>query len=103
MPKKKEFDIKEKRQEVSKKHIEFYDELLNSINFILTNYVKELRSAQIEFLNMPKTSIATLDFLISSIVKIQKGQRIALGLDEEEYVDTSPIINIIKGLDGDKI
>ena len=47
---------------------------------------------------MPKNSIATLDFLISSIVKVQKGQRLALGLDENEFEDTSPQINIIEGL-----
>jgi hypothetical protein len=52
---------------------------------------------------MPKNSIATLDFLISSIVKVQKGHRLALGLDENELLDTSPQINIIEGLVEDKI
>ena len=59
--------------------------------------------ADIEFLEMPKNSISTLDFLISSIIKVQKGQRIALGLDEEEFEDTSPQINIVEGLSEDKI
>ena len=52
---------------------------------------------------MPKNAVSTLDFLVSSITKIQKGQRLALGLDEEEFEDTSPIINIIEGLCEDKI
>ena len=52
---------------------------------------------------MPKNSIAVLDFLISSITRIQKGQRLALGLDENEFEDTSPQINIIEGLTEAKI
>ena len=52
---------------------------------------------------MPKNSIATLDFLISSMVKVQKGHRLALGLDENELLDLSPQINIIEGLVEDKI
>ena len=52
---------------------------------------------------MPKNSITTLDFLISSIGKVQKGQRLALGLDEIDIVDSSPQINIIEGLSEEKI
>ena len=59
--------------------------------------------ADIEFLDMPKNYVAVLDFLISSIVKVQKGQRLALGLDDEEIEDTTPQINIIQGLDESKI
>ena len=99
----KEVDIKQKKNEVNLKHIEFYDKSLSVLNFILDEFSRELTRADIEFLEMPKNSIATLDFLISSIVKVQKGQRIALGLDEEDFVDTSPQINIIEGLSENKI
>ena len=101
--KKKEFDIRLKKNEVNLKHIEFYDKSLEVLNFILCEYSRELTRADIEFLEMPKNSIATLDFLISSMVKLQKGQRLALGLDEEEFEDTSPQINIIEGLSENKI
>ena len=47
--------------------------------------------------------MSTLDFLISSILKIQKGHRLALGLDEVEFQDTSPQINIIEGVNEAKI
>ena len=89
--------------EVNQKHIEYLDKTLNILGFILEEYSRELTRADIEFLEMPKNSVATLDFLISSILKVQKGQRIALGLDEEEFEDTSPQINIIEGLSECKI
>ncbi|MBE7703777.1 MAG: hypothetical protein E7Z89_06995 [Cyanobacteria bacterium SIG28] len=96
-------DEKNKKQEVNQKHIEYLDKTLNILGFILEEYSRELTRADIEFLEMPKNSVATLDFLISSILKVQKGQRIALGLDEEEFEDTSPQINIIEGLSECKI
>ena len=103
MVKKKEKDIKQKKLDINQKHIEFYDKTLSVLEFILEEYSREMIRADIEFLEMPKNSIATLDFLISSILKIQKGQRIALGLDIEDYEDTSPQINIVEGLDECKI
>lgn len=101
--KKDDFDIKTKKKEVNLKHIEFYDKSLDVLSFILDEFSRELTRADIEFLEMPKNSISTLDFLISSISKVQKGQRIALGLDVEEFEDTSPQINIIEGLCENKI
>ena len=101
--KKDDFDIKTKKKEVNLKHIEFYDKSLDVLNFILDEFLRELTRADIEFLEMPKNSISTLDFLISSISRVQKGQRIALGLDVEEFEDTSPQINIIEGLSENKI
>lgn len=98
MKNKKELDTKQKKDSVNKKHIEYYDKILEILEFILEEYSKELTRADIEFLEMPKNSVATLDFLISSIIKVQKGQRLSLGLDENEYEDTSPQINIIEGL-----
>jgi hypothetical protein len=99
----KEIDIKLKKQEVSQKHIEYYDKILDILNFILEEYSRELTRADIEFLKMPKGAVSILDFLVSSIIKIQKGQRLALGLDEEEFEDTSPVINIVEGLCEEKI
>jgi hypothetical protein len=103
MVEKKKKDIKNIKDLVNQKHIIFYDKTLEILNFILDEYSKELTMADIEFLEMPKNSIATLDFLISSIVKVQKGHRLALELDENELLDTSPQINIIEGLVEDKI
>ena len=103
MNNKKELDIKQKKDNVNNRHIKYYDKTLDILEFILEEYSKELTRADIEFLEMPKNSISTLDFLISSIIKVQKGQRLSLGLDENEYEDTSPQINIIEGLSEAKI
>ena len=101
--KNKETDIKSKKSEVNQKHIDFYDKTLSVLEYILDEFSGELSRADIEFLEMPKNAVATLDFIISSIGKIQKGQRLALGLDVEEFEDTSPVINIIEGVDEGKI
>ena len=100
---KKEKDINLLKQKINQKHIDYYNKTLNILEFILDEYSRELTRADIEFLEMSKNSVSTLDFLISSIIKVQKGQRLALGLDEEEFEDTSPQINIIEGLSECKI
>ena len=99
----KKIETKLKKDSVNQKHIEFYDKTLEILGFILDEYSRELTRADIEFLEMPKNSIATIDFLISAIGKVQKGQRLALGLDENEFEDTSPVINIIEGVAEEKI
>ena len=100
---KKDKNIQEKKQNVIQKHVEYYDKTLEILTFILDEYSKELTRADVEFLEMPKNAVSTLDFLISSITKVQKGHRLALGLDEDEFEDVSPQINIIEGLSENKI
>ena len=100
---KKDKNIQEKKQNVIQKHVEYYDKTLEILTFILDEYSKELTRADVEFLEMPKNAVSTLDFLISSITKVQQGQRLALGLDEDEFEDVSPQINIIEGLSENKI
>lgn len=99
----KEKDINLIKEKVNQKHINYYDKTLNILEFVLDEFSKELTRADIEFLDMPKNSIATLDFLISSIIKVQKGQRLALGLNDKDITETLPQINIIEGLSKDKI
>ena len=96
-------DVESEKENVNQRHIEFYDKTLEILSFMLEEYSRELTRADIEFLEMPKNAVATLDFLISSIGKVQKGQRLALGIDELEVVDTSPQINIIEGINETKI
>ena len=99
----KEPDIQERKKEVNEKHIKFYDKTLSVLEFILDEYSRELTRADIEFLDMPKNTIATIDFLISAIGKVQKGQRLALGLGEETTENLEPVINIVEGLCEEKI
>ena len=103
MIKEKKKNIKKIKEEVNLKHIEFYDKALDTISFILDECSRDLIRADIEYLEMPKNSISTLDFLISAIGKIQKGHRLALGLDDVDSEDLSPQINIIEGLSESKI
>ena len=99
----KESNIIYKKNEINQKHILFYDKILSSLEFILENFTQELARTDIKYLEIPKNTITTMDFIISSIGKIQKGQRLALGLDVEEFEDTSPVINIIEGVNESKI
>ena len=103
MSKIKNADIQQKKQEINEKHIKYYDKTLSVLEFILDEFSRELTRADIEFLEMPKNSIATLDFLISSIGKVQKGQRLALGLDDEKPENIEPVINVVEGLSENKI
>ncbi len=91
------------KKQINEKHIKFYDKTLSILEFILEEFSRELTRADIEFLEMPKNSVSTLDFLISSIAKVQKGQRLALGLDDEKYENIEPVINIVEGLSEEKI
>ena len=102
MPKKTKNEESVNKQ-INEKHIKFYDKALSILEFMLDEYSRELTRADIEFLDMPKNSVATLDFLISAIGKIQKGQRLALGLNEEKYENLEPVINILEGLSEEKI
>lgn len=99
----KKTEIKEKKHNVNENHIAFYDKAFSILDFMLEEYSRELTRADIEFLDMPKNSVTVLDFLISSMIKLQKGQRLALGLDNAEFDDSAPIINIIEGLSEAKI
>ena len=103
MKNKKEPDNQSRKKEVNEKHIRFYDNILSVLEFILDEFSRELTRADIEFLDMPKNSVAVLDFLISAIGKVQKGQRLALGLDEETPENIEPVINIVEGLSEQKI
>ena len=101
--KKKELDIKEIKKQINQKHIDFYDKTLSILEYILDEFSRELTRADVEFLDMPKNSVAVIDFLISAIGKVQKGHRLALGLDDENIENIEPEINIVEGLSESKI
>ena len=103
MSKNKELDIQERKKEINEKHIKFYDKTLSALEYMLDEYSRELSRADMDFLEMPKNAVATMDFLISSIGKVQKGQRLALGMGEETTENLEPVINIVEGLCEDKI
>ena len=95
--------VEDIKQNVNQKHIEFYDKTLKVLEFMLSEYSREIKYAEFEFIDAPKNAIAMLDFLISSIGKVQKGQRLALGLDDDAVVNEEPKINVVEGLCEEKI
>ena len=100
---KTKLDIKTKKEQINQKHIDFYDKALEILEYILNEYSRELIRADIDYFDIPKNTTTILDFLISSIGRIQKGHRLALGLDNLDMEDTAPKINIIEGLSENKI
>lgn len=90
--------------DVNCRHITLYNTALDSIEVLLENFFAEIKNYRENPLELSKNLIATLDFLISAIVKIQKGQRLALNMDKNTNLqDSEPQINIIEGINFDKI
>ena len=96
-------EIVENKQKINERHVCFYNKTLSILEFVLEEYSRELTRADIDFLEMPKNCIGTLDFIISSIGKVQKGQRLALGLDDENVENMEPVINIVEGISEEKL
>lgn len=95
--------LKNKKQAINDKHIELYDKALSVLEFLLNEFEHDIKYAKFEFLDLPKNTIGTIDFIISAIGKVQKGQRLALGLDNDLPVNEEPEINIVEGLSKEKI
>ena len=93
----------ELKANVNERHVQIYNKLLDNVEFFLDTFSSTISSASFENHDLPKTTIATLDFFISAIVKIQKGQRTALGLDENNEDIIEPQLSIIEGADFNKI
>ena len=96
--------IKKDKSEINERHLRLFEKSLEGVEIILDGFLYDLRSYDESFLNLSKNSIGVLELAISSLLKIQKGERLALGLDENEFdTDVEPVINIIKGVDLKKV
>ena len=93
----------ENKIKINERHVAFYDKTLSVLEFLLNEFEHDIKYAEFEYLEIPKNTLATLDFLISAIGKLQKGQRLALGLDDEVKLNEEPEINIVEGLNEEKI
>ena len=103
MSKKRNYTDKEKLQ-INGRHVELFNKSLNGIEFILDGVLADLRLYEDSYLDLPKTVISAFDFIISSLTKIQKGQRLALGLDNEVLSeDVEPQVSVIEGVDFTKV
>ena len=94
---------KNSKENVNNKHIELYGKALNILEFLLTEFEHDIKYAEFEYLDIPKNTISTINFIISAIGKVQKGQRLALGLDDDVSINEEPVINIIEGLSEKKV
>ena len=93
----------ENKIKINERQVAFYDKTLSVLEFLLNEFEHDIKYAEFEYLEIPKNTLATLDFLISAIGKVQKGQRLALGLDDEVKLNEEPEINIVEGLNEGKI
>lgn len=91
------------KNNVNERHVQIYDKLLDNVEFLLDGFSRGIINSEYELTEVPKTAIATLDFLVSSIVKIQKGHRLALGLDDDIDTPNEPQISVIQGIDLSKV
>ena len=103
MVKKKKYSENDKLS-INHRHVDILNKSLDGIELILNGFLKDLKGYNQSFLDLPKSLISALDFIISSLTKIQKGQRLALGLDNESPSDdVEPEVNVVKGIDLKKI
>ena len=103
MIRKKKYSKKDKVS-VNDRHVDILNKSLDGIELILNGFLKDLKDYNQSFLDLPKSLISALDFIISSLTKIQKGQRLALGLDNDPPSDNvEPEISVVKGVDIEKI
>ena len=94
--------IKEKniKNRVNEQHLKLFEKSLESVEMILDGFLYDLRSYDESFLTLSKNSIGVLESAISSLLKIQKAERLALGMDEGEVdEDIEPMISVIEGVD----
>jgi len=90
--------------EVNCRHVDLFNTALDSVEILLKKFLIEIQNYQENPIELSKNLIATLDFLISAIGKIQKGQRLALNMDKNINIqDYEPQINVIEGSDFEKV
>ena len=86
------------KKRVNDKHIKFYNRTLSILELLLEGIETDIRQADFDSLEVPKNTIATIDFLISSIGKVHNGHSLALGLDDDKLENLEPEIILLKGL-----
>ncbi len=93
---KKTVDKNQKNKEAvdyNKKHLKMYEDCAHIISALTKLYLE----SNIE------PDVGALQKIVASIEKIQKGQRVSLGLDKENNDIQLPKINIVENLSKDKI
>lgn len=95
--------IEEDKLNVNKECIRLFNTGAEVISTLLERYKDELNAGQVSKGQARATAYNT-DLLMSGVTKIQKGLRVAYGMDEQGKLhEKAPDVLIIKGLDEDKI
>jgi len=81
------------KNEYNKKHLTLYDFALLLVEKLMKDYLEDLEDR--ESIDK-KAKPQALDSICNCISKAQKGQRLALGMDEEIKENDMPQINTIK-------
>lgn len=88
----------DEKVEVNKRHIALFDKGLDIVEYLMKKYLEEIEAGKGK-----KATACNVEFLMSALTKAQKGQRLALNLDNEDNGEKEPEILIVKGLDIEKI
>lgn len=95
--------IEEDKLAVNKECIRLFNTGAEVISTLLDRYREELSSGPVSKGQARATAYNT-DLLMSGVTKIQKGLRVAYGMDEQGKLhEKAPEVLVIKGLDEDRI
>ena len=84
--------IREDKEKYNKKHLTLYDFALKLVEKLMSDYLEDFNNPEtIE----KKAKPQALDSICNCISKAQKGQRLALGMDEQIEDSELPQINTI--------
>lgn len=93
----------EEKIKANQRHNGLYEKATDIIDFLLDQYIEEIPRIKAGEVKKGKATPYSLDYLLNAIQKLQKGQRLALNIDDGDIVDDEPEVLIIEGLDIDKI
>jgi predicted DNA-binding protein YlxM (UPF0122 family) len=99
--------VKQKTQEAAvnekiarnERHIRLYEQGLDVVEELLKQYMDELKANK----KRPKATAYTIDFLMNALQKAQKGQRVALSMNDDDSTDDSKDVLVVNGIDVTKI
>lgn len=95
--------VVDEKVKINKRHSDLYEKGSALIEFWLDYYQEELQKFKQGEVKKIKATPYSLDFLMASLQKIQKGQRLANNIENEDTTNDEPEVLIIQGIDETKI
>lgn len=95
--------VEDARKQVNEDCIELFNKGAKVINSLLNNCTNELAKGELAK-GQARATAYNVDLLMSGVTKIQKGLRVAYGMDENgKLYEKEPEVLTIEGLDSNKI